>query len=50
MAAIIYAGTAVFFIVYLSAERQWWDAIPQSNRTDFKSEVSSLNSEEVEKL
>ncbi|KAF7271632.1 hypothetical protein GWI33_015514 [Rhynchophorus ferrugineus] len=26
IAAVIYAGTAAFFIVYLSADRQWWDS------------------------
>jgi len=34
IAAVIYAGTAAFFVTFLSAERQWWDAKNQPNSLD----------------
>lgn len=48
VAAIIYSATAAFFIVYLSADRQWWDAGRKPSRTDF--EEAQKRPEEVEKL
>lgn len=46
IAAAIYAGTAVFFIVHLSAERQWWDAAHKNSRTDLAKVTD--NPEEIE--
>ncbi|XP_066250899.1 putative inorganic phosphate cotransporter [Euwallacea similis] len=44
IAAIIYAGTAVFFITFLSVERQWWDSIicPGKNYLQRKEERERL--------
>ncbi|KAL1516735.1 hypothetical protein ABEB36_000603 [Hypothenemus hampei] len=46
IAAVIYAATAVFFIINLSAERQWWDA--SVLKSDI--EIQSKSLEEAEKL
>nr|AEE63170.1 unknown [Dendroctonus ponderosae] len=47
IAAIIYAATAVVFITYLSAERQWWDAISRPSKGDFQSELQSHRDQEL---
>ncbi|CAG9761702.1 unnamed protein product [Ceutorhynchus assimilis] len=55
IAAIIYAGTAVFFILYSSAERQWWDKVPAAksrkmDRPARKTDRPSEDAEEIERL
>ncbi|XP_050299060.1 putative inorganic phosphate cotransporter isoform X2 [Anthonomus grandis grandis] len=36
IAAMIYAATALFFIIYLSAERQWWDSASNVKMRDLE--------------